>query len=165
MINFQDEVQNLAKFTHFEKNIFIRQWLTQNMWFSGATMCILNKKLQKISLKNSFIWKNEKTKKDSQSFCKVIPLATFYVLATIWHMGQKNWWHGLIFSMCSWMNDIYGWKCGWKMKMDEFFHKHWQQKKLQKLNKKNRMEIIYVGLFWNFGYMKCWSHISSHTSY
>jgi hypothetical protein len=36
---------------------------------------------------------------------------------------------------------------------------------LQKLNKKNRMEIIYVGLFWNFGYMKCWSHISSHTSY
>jgi hypothetical protein len=52
MINFQDEVQNLAKFTHFEKNIFIRQWLPQNMWFSGATMCILNKKLQKISLKN-----------------------------------------------------------------------------------------------------------------
>jgi len=60
MINFQDEVQNLAKFTHFEKNIFIRQWLTQNMWFSGATMCILNKKVAKDFIEKSFIWKNEK---------------------------------------------------------------------------------------------------------
>jgi len=25
MINFQDEMQNLAKFTHFEKFIFIQQ--------------------------------------------------------------------------------------------------------------------------------------------
>jgi hypothetical protein len=58
--NFQNETQNLANFTHFEKFIFIQQWLTQNMWSIGATICIFNKKLQNISFKNSFIWKNEK---------------------------------------------------------------------------------------------------------
>jgi hypothetical protein len=50
--NFQNETQNLAK--------FIQQWLTQNMWFIGATICIFNNKLQKISFKNSFVWKNDK---------------------------------------------------------------------------------------------------------
>jgi hypothetical protein len=50
----------LAKFTHFEKIIFIQQWLTQNMWFIGATIFIFNKKLSKFSFINSFIWKNEK---------------------------------------------------------------------------------------------------------
>jgi hypothetical protein len=29
MIKFQDETQNLAKFTHFEIFIFIQQWLTK----------------------------------------------------------------------------------------------------------------------------------------
>jgi len=53
-------MQNFVKSTHFEKIIFIQQWLTQNMWYIGATICILNNKLQKISFKNSFIWKNEK---------------------------------------------------------------------------------------------------------
>jgi hypothetical protein len=65
MINFQNETQNLAKSTHFEKFIFIQQWLTQNMWSIGATICIFNNKLQKISFKNSLIWKSEKTKKVS----------------------------------------------------------------------------------------------------
>jgi hypothetical protein len=60
MTSFQDEMQNLAKFTHFEKFIFIQQLLTQNMWSIGATICIFNNKLQKISLKFSFIWKSEK---------------------------------------------------------------------------------------------------------
>ncbi len=60
MINFQNEMQNLAEFTHFEKFIFIQQWLTQNMRSIGATTCIFNNKLQKISFKNSFIWKSEK---------------------------------------------------------------------------------------------------------
>jgi hypothetical protein len=31
MINFQNEMQNLIKFTHFEKLLFIQQWLTQNI--------------------------------------------------------------------------------------------------------------------------------------
>jgi hypothetical protein len=31
MINFQDEMQNLAKFTHFEKITFIQEGLTQNI--------------------------------------------------------------------------------------------------------------------------------------
>jgi hypothetical protein len=44
-INFQDETQNLAKHTHFEKFIFIQQWLTQNMWYIGAIICIFNIKL------------------------------------------------------------------------------------------------------------------------
>jgi len=41
--------------THFEKFIFIQQWLTQNMWSIGATRCIFSNKLQKISLKISLI--------------------------------------------------------------------------------------------------------------
>jgi hypothetical protein len=66
MINLQDEMQNMAKFTHFEKFIFIQQWLTQNMWSIGPIIGIFDNKLQNISFKNSFIWKNEKnTKKDS----------------------------------------------------------------------------------------------------
>jgi hypothetical protein len=61
MINFQDDMQNLVEFTHFEKFIFIQQWLTQNMWPIGATMCLFSNKLQKISLKkNSY----EKVKND-----------------------------------------------------------------------------------------------------
>jgi hypothetical protein len=45
---------------HFENFIFIQQWLTQNMWYIGATICIFNKKLQNISLVNLLMWKNEK---------------------------------------------------------------------------------------------------------
>jgi hypothetical protein len=61
MINFQDEMQNLAKFTHFEIFIFIQQWLTQNMWSIGATIGIFNNKLQKI---HSKILSVEKMKND-----------------------------------------------------------------------------------------------------
>jgi hypothetical protein len=60
MIIFQDEMWNLIEFTHFEKFIFIQQWLTQNMCSIVVTICIFNNKLQKISLKKNFIWKNEK---------------------------------------------------------------------------------------------------------
>jgi hypothetical protein len=51
---------DLAKFTHFEIFIFIQQWLTQNMWYIEATMCIFSNKLQKISFKKKIMWKNEK---------------------------------------------------------------------------------------------------------
>jgi len=67
MIKFQDGTQNMAKFTHFEIFIFIQQRLIQNMWPIGATICILNKNLQKILFKNSFIWKSEKWLKSSHS--------------------------------------------------------------------------------------------------
>ncbi len=60
MINSQNEMQNFTEFTHFEKFIVIQQWLTQNMWLIGATICIFYNKLQKISFKNSFIWKSGK---------------------------------------------------------------------------------------------------------
>jgi hypothetical protein len=54
------------RITHFEKFIFIKKWLSKNVWSIGATICIFNNKLQNISLKKKFIWKNEKkTKKDS----------------------------------------------------------------------------------------------------
>jgi hypothetical protein len=59
MIIFQNEILNLEKIAHFEIFIFIQQWLTQNMWYIGATICIFKYKLQKTPLKFSFIWKNE----------------------------------------------------------------------------------------------------------
>jgi hypothetical protein len=52
------------------------------MWSIGVTICIFHNKLQKISSKRISYEKVEKmTKEDSQSFCKVIPLAPIYVLA------------------------------------------------------------------------------------
>jgi hypothetical protein len=64
-------MQNLVEFTHFEIFIIIQQWLTQNMWSIGATICIFNNKLQNISFKNSFIWKSEKgLKKINSPFVK-----------------------------------------------------------------------------------------------
>jgi hypothetical protein len=84
MINFQDEMQNMVEFTHFEKFIFIQQWLTQNMWSIGENISIYNNKLQKISFKKkNHMKKWKKTKKDCESFCKVILLAPFYILAPI----------------------------------------------------------------------------------
>ncbi len=71
MIKFQDEMQNLVEFTHLEKFIFIQKWLIENMWYVLEIICILNNKLQKISFKNSFIWKNEnKLKKIHNPFVK-----------------------------------------------------------------------------------------------
>jgi hypothetical protein len=55
--NFSNEMQNQAKLTHFEK---FQQWITQNMWYIGAIICIFNNKLQNISFKYSFIWKSIK---------------------------------------------------------------------------------------------------------
>jgi hypothetical protein len=62
MTKLQDEMQNWIEFTNFEIFIFIQQWLTQNMWSIREKICIFNNKLQKISLKNIYIyiWKNEK---------------------------------------------------------------------------------------------------------
>jgi pantothenate kinase len=71
LINFQNEMKNLAKFTHFDIFIFIQQWLTQNIWSIGAIICIFSNKLQNISFKNSFIWKSEKwLKKTHNPFVK-----------------------------------------------------------------------------------------------
>jgi hypothetical protein len=54
-------MQNLGESTHFEIFIFILEWLTQNMWSIGATICIFNNKLQNISCKKTSY---EKVKKD-----------------------------------------------------------------------------------------------------
>jgi hypothetical protein len=60
MIIVLNDTQNLLKFAHFESFIFIQQWIVQNIWYIGTTICIFNNKLQKVSLKNSYMWKNEK---------------------------------------------------------------------------------------------------------
>jgi hypothetical protein len=57
------------------------------------------------------------------------------------------------FVMCSWMNDIFGWK--WM----NFFMNVGNNFFFKNLNKRNRMEKNYVGLFWKIGHMKCWNHI------
>jgi hypothetical protein len=62
MILFQDETQKLAKFAHFEIYIFIQKLLIQNIWHIEVTICIFNKKLQKVSLKK--IKSYEKVKND-----------------------------------------------------------------------------------------------------
>jgi len=67
MIKFQNEMQNLVEFTHFDKFIFIQQWLTQNMWSIAEILCIFNNKLQKNSFKKHFIWKNEKRLKKAHN--------------------------------------------------------------------------------------------------
>jgi hypothetical protein len=51
-------MQNLVEFAHFEKFILIQQWLTQNIWYIGGTICIFKNELHTISFKNSFIRKN-----------------------------------------------------------------------------------------------------------
>jgi len=54
MIKFQDEMQNLTKFTHFEKFIFVQQWLTQNVWLIGAAICIFDKQVEKYFIQKNF---------------------------------------------------------------------------------------------------------------
>jgi hypothetical protein len=44
----------------FWKNHIYSIVINKNMWYIGTIICILNNKLQKISFKNSFIWKSEK---------------------------------------------------------------------------------------------------------
>jgi hypothetical protein len=45
------------KICAFKKIIFIKKWLTQNMWHIGAIVNIINKNLQNISFENSFLWR------------------------------------------------------------------------------------------------------------
>jgi hypothetical protein len=53
------------------------------MWSIGAIICIFNNKLQNISLKKKSYEKAKKTKKDTQSCCKVIMFAILCVPAPI----------------------------------------------------------------------------------
>ncbi len=100
-------MQNLAKFTHFEKFIFIQQVLKQNMWSIGATICIFNKKVQKMSFKNSFIWKSTKgLKRVHNPFIK----ESRWLISTYLHpmdhpkssKKRRNWlsFYGLHFCYC-----------------------------------------------------------------
>ncbi len=66
MTNFQNKTQNLAKFVHFQKSIFIQIWLQTNIQHIGATIDTINKKFQNISFENSFIWKHVFSAKDPQ---------------------------------------------------------------------------------------------------
>ncbi len=67
MIKFQDEMHNLVEFTHFEKFIFIQQWLTKKCDILGQLCVFLLASYKKNSIKNSFIWKSEKGQKRTHS--------------------------------------------------------------------------------------------------
>jgi hypothetical protein len=52
------------------------------------------------------------------------------------------------------------------MTMDEFFHEHSQQVLFcKKMNKRNRIQEIYVGLLWPICHMKCSSYTWTSISY
>jgi hypothetical protein len=53
-------MKNLAKFAHFEKFIFNQKMINTKHVMYWSNYMYFNNKLQKISFKNSFIWKNEK---------------------------------------------------------------------------------------------------------
>jgi hypothetical protein len=74
MINVQNEMQNLAKFAHFEKFIFIQEWLTQKCDMLRQLYVFLITSCKKIH-SNSFSYMKDwqGLKKYSQSFCKIIP--------------------------------------------------------------------------------------------
>jgi hypothetical protein len=61
MINFQDEMQNLAKFTHFEKFIFIQQWLHKKCDLLGQLYVFFITSCKRF---HSKILSYEKVKKD-----------------------------------------------------------------------------------------------------
>jgi len=65
---FSNEMQNQTKLAHLKKIISIQEWITQNIWYIGAIICIFNNKLQKIWFKYSFIWKSEKARKEFTIF-------------------------------------------------------------------------------------------------
>jgi len=56
----------------------------------------------------------------------IFPMLTKYLKYILSHLKYNIWWCGKIFCHVSWMNEIYGWKYGCKMTMDEFFHEHSQ---------------------------------------
>lgn len=59
IIIFQDKTQNLAKFAHFEKFMFVQQWLTQKCDILGQFYVFL-KTSCKDFIKKKFKWKSEK---------------------------------------------------------------------------------------------------------
>jgi hypothetical protein len=55
---FQDETQNLAKFVHFQKFIFLQIWLSNNIWHIGATINTICNFFKNISFENSSLGKH-----------------------------------------------------------------------------------------------------------
>jgi hypothetical protein len=53
MTNFQDEAQNLTKFVHFQKFVFLQILFLKNIWHIGETINTIYKKFQNISFENS----------------------------------------------------------------------------------------------------------------
>ncbi len=93
-------------------------------------------------------------------------MSTKYLENVLWHMKQNIWWYGRIFChvfmdeqylwMKMWMINENGWTFSWMLAILFF---------CEKLNKKNMMKKIYVGLFWKIQHMKCWSHASNQKIY
>jgi hypothetical protein len=70
IINFQNEMKNLTKYTHFEIIFIHGRWLTKKMWYIGTTICIFNNKLQKIPFIFFYMNKWKKLKKICNHFIK-----------------------------------------------------------------------------------------------
>jgi hypothetical protein len=101
-------MQNLTKFTHSEKIIFIQKWLTKNMWSIGATRYVfLIKNCKRF---HSKILSYEKMKKDSQSFCKLVLLAPIYIFAP----NSKRGYTFLCVHCHSLCNDEFWWNLVWR---------------------------------------------------
>jgi hypothetical protein len=73
------------------------------------------------------------------------------------HLRQNIWWRGIIFFHVSLMNDIYRWKM-W-MKNEKGWTFSWTFATsfvLRKLNKRNKIQEIYVSLLSNQTYWNLW---------
>jgi hypothetical protein len=98
-------------------------------------------------------------------FFNILPMWTWYLKNILSHLGYNIWWRGRIFFHVTHMNNIYGWKLGWKMTMDELFHEHSQLVLFCKKMNKKRIQKIYVGLLWPISHMKCSSYTWTSISY
>jgi hypothetical protein len=89
-------------------------------------------------------------------FKNILHTSIEYLKNIFRHLGHNIWWHGKIFYHV-FMDERYLWM---KFSMNvgnKFFCK--------KLNKRDEMEEIYVGVFWKIHHMKCSSQTSTNTSY
>jgi len=57
----------------------------------------------------------------TESFYNILPTWIRYLKNILSNLRHNIWWHGKIFFHMSWMNDIYGWKCGLKWRWMNFF--------------------------------------------
>ncbi len=91
----------------------------------------------------------------SKCFWNILLIFTKYLENIIWHVWHNIWWCGRIFCHV-FMDEKYVWMKMW-MKIENGLIFSWTLAMIffaKKLNKINRMEKIYDGLFWKIRHMK-----------